>query len=195
MPRGWLAEPAAQLVADAARDEMLDGAGRIEHPQRGVFGIGQLANPVDDDLEHRVEVEHPGDAAHGCVECLQPSLRQPGALLRAHAGQRHGDGLDDDPRVSRSGPRQPADQLAIGSVEQLGRVSGRRSPGNLDRVQRRAARREADAGQVHRARKGAERLRGCRAVSLGRLALPGHEGPDQRRDRQPLLRGDGWHAA
>ena len=67
-------------------------------PMRGVLGVDELANAVDDHLEHQIDVEHPADAAHRLVQRgeLPPHTVRAGLGLRRcerelqRAGQRDG---------------------------------------------------------------------------------------------------------
>ena len=63
-----VADPPPLLVADAARDESLDGPLGIDDADRGVFGADQLAHSISDELQDSVDLEGAADAADRLVE-------------------------------------------------------------------------------------------------------------------------------
>ena len=78
-----VADRGAIVVADAARDEALDGAVAVDDADGGVLRVDELAHPVDDHLQHAVDVEHAADAAHRLVEREQLARGAVGTRLRA----------------------------------------------------------------------------------------------------------------
>jgi hypothetical protein len=62
----------APLARDPRGDEALDPAEPVDDPQRGVLRPRQVAHPVDDQLEHVVDVEDLGDGTGRRVKRLQP---------------------------------------------------------------------------------------------------------------------------
>src|SRR5690242_17643092 len=71
----------AQLGGHAARDEALDVATLVDDAQGGVLGAHELADVVDDDLEHAVEVELAGDGARRAIEGIERVIRTHGERL------------------------------------------------------------------------------------------------------------------
>ena len=66
-----VANGTALLAADTAGDELGDDALLVDDAQGRVLGAHQLANAVDNQLQHLLDLEHAAEAAHRGVERLQ----------------------------------------------------------------------------------------------------------------------------
>ncbi len=95
-----VADPLAHLVADPDGHEALDDAAVVNDPERGVAGSHEVADAVHDQLQHLVDLEHPGDATDRDVERGEALGRQ------ADLGPRP-DGVEREPQDPDGGLAGP----------------------------------------------------------------------------------------
>ena len=81
-PRGSWPIAARSSRRDAARNELVDAAERADDAERCVLRADQVADAVDDELQHALDRQQAGDTAHGPVESSQLVLPEGGLLLR-----------------------------------------------------------------------------------------------------------------
>ncbi len=111
------ADSLSLLAGQAARHEPLEDTAVVGDPERRVAGPDELADAIDDELEHPLERQHAGDPAgrqvEGLDEVQQGRGRQPGRPERGMPVGRLVIGHDREPSsptraVLPSGPRRRA---------------------------------------------------------------------------------------
>ena len=64
-------DPLALGAGEAARDEPLDAEVLVDDAEGGIFGMGEFADAIRDELEDSIQVQDTGDAASGRVDRRQ----------------------------------------------------------------------------------------------------------------------------
>ena len=180
---GQVADPGPILVADAAGDEALDGAGRVDDADCGVLRLDEVSHPVGDQLQHAIDVQFAADATDRLVErdqlvrCSMSLGANSGRQEAALQGVRHRRGLfgiSADPRR--------ADRLRHTGHAQRDLRSGRSTAEvDVQLGQRRRVHPHAPHLEAHQPRDPVQRLRHAFLPLARGIRLPGVDRLEQRR--------------